>query len=87
MEVQVSALRAHLKTWIDRARSGDDVIVTERGNPIARIVAVDQASTIDRLTREGVISVPPRAVRPKATGRKRISSRGSVSELVRELRD
>ena len=83
----MSALRAQLKTWIDRARRGDEVIVTERGNPVAKIVAVDRASTIDRLTREGIISPPARAVRPKATGRKRVGSRGSVSNLVRELRE
>jgi prevent-host-death family protein len=35
MDVSVSALRAELKQWVERARDGEDVVVTERGIPVA----------------------------------------------------
>lgn len=41
MDVAVSELRANLKTYVDRARSGERVVVTERGVPVARLVPVD----------------------------------------------
>jgi prevent-host-death family protein len=43
MDVTVSALRAELAAWIDRARAGEEVVVTERGTPVVRLLAVDAA--------------------------------------------
>ncbi|MGH9379151.1 MAG: type II toxin-antitoxin system Phd/YefM family antitoxin [Thermoanaerobaculia bacterium] len=86
MEVAVSTLRATLKDWVDRARKGEEVVVTDRGIPVARLVPVDVAPVIERLTQEGVISRPRRAVRPKAVGRRRVHAHGSVSQLVSEQR-
>ena len=86
MDVAVSDLRAHLSEWLDRARSGEDVVVTDRGTPVARLVGVSSATTLDRLTSEGVISRPSVPARPKATGRPRVTAEGSVSDLVAEQR-
>lgn len=86
MDVAISELRSKLRTWVDRARSGDDVVVTERGVPIARLVAVDAADVIERLEREGIISRPKSGTRPRSTSRSRVKAKGSVSELVAELR-
>ncbi|MGH2732908.1 MAG: type II toxin-antitoxin system Phd/YefM family antitoxin [Actinomycetota bacterium] len=86
MEVAVSALRAHLKDWLDRARAGEEVVITERGVPLARLVSVDATPIIERLTRQGVISKPRRPGRLKATGRPRVAARGPVAELVTEQR-
>ena len=49
MEVSVSKLRAELKDWIEAARRGDEVVVTERGVPVARLSAVDSADLISRM--------------------------------------
>jgi prevent-host-death family protein len=86
MDVAVSELRAHLSEWLERARRGEDVVVTERGTPVARLVGVSSAPTIERLTSEGVISRPSVAARPKATGRRRVSAQAPVSDLVGEQR-
>jgi prevent-host-death family protein len=86
MEVAVSVLRAEFKDWVERARRGEEVVVTERGVPVVRLVPVDATPVIERLTREGVISPPRRSGRPKATGRERVRARGSVSDLVSEQR-
>jgi prevent-host-death family protein len=85
MDVSISDLRANLRTWVERARSGSDVVVTERGVPVARLVPVDATSVIERLERDGVLSRPTRS-RPRATGRSRVRAQGSVSELVIEQR-
>jgi prevent-host-death family protein len=82
MDVAVTALRAHLGDWLDRARAGEEIVVTDRGVPVARLVGLDATTLIEQLTRDGLISRPSRSPRPRATGRRRVRASGSVSELV-----
>jgi prevent-host-death family protein len=86
MDVAVSELRAHLSDWLERVRAGEDIVITERGTPVARLVGVSSATTLERLTSEGVISRPSVPARPKATGRSRVTAERSVSDLVAEQR-
>ncbi len=58
VEVAVSALRAELKQWIERARAGEDVVITERGVPVARLTGVESADLIARLERDGLLTAP-----------------------------
>ncbi len=87
MDVPVSALRAELKQWIDRAKAGEDVVVTERGVPVARLSAIGSADLIERLEREGFLT-PGGAERIPAEVTERAASRTAtpVSGLVRRLR-
>ncbi|WP_265522914.1 type II toxin-antitoxin system Phd/YefM family antitoxin [Oerskovia flava] len=92
MEVSVSALRAELKSWIERARAGEDVIITERGVPVARLTGVATADLVTELTRDGLLT-PAGAERPLAAPTERDEraagrpARGSgVSGLVRRIR-
>lgn len=86
MDVAVSALRAELAVWIDRARAGEEVVVTDRGTPVARLIAIETAPLLERLTREGILSRPKSAARPTASGARRVKSLAPVSELVGEQR-
>ena len=86
MDVAISTLRAELSMWIARARSGEEVVVTDRGTPVARLLAVDTAPLLDRLIASGVLSKPRRDDRPAARGAARAQASGSVSELVSEQR-
>lgn len=81
-EVGVAQLRRELKDWLDRAQSGDEVVITERGRPVARLSGIDVAPLLDHLTERGQISGAPRTARPTARGRKRVKAEGSVAELV-----
>ena len=54
MDVAISILRAELSTWIERARAGEEVVVTDRGTPVARLLAVDTAPLLDQLIQRGV---------------------------------
>lgn len=66
MEVPVSALRAELKSWIERAREGEEVVITDRGVPVARLTGVATADLVTELVRDGVL-VAPAGVRPVHT--------------------
>lgn len=86
MDVAVSTLRAELADWIDRVREGEEVVVTDRGTPVARLVSVDSAPLLEQLTQRGVLGRPRRAGRPTARGAARVRTRAPVSELVGEQR-
>jgi prevent-host-death family protein len=86
MDVAVSDLRAHLSEWLARARDGEEVVVTERGTPVARLLGITAASTLERLVAEGVIGRPDRAHRAPAAGRSRPRPRRPISDLVGEQR-
>ena len=86
MDVAVTELRAHLAEWLHRVQAGDEVVVTERGVPVARIVGVDAATELERLTAAGAISAPASAVRPQATGRRRPRAKRPVADRVSEQR-
>ena len=83
----MTELRAHLGQWIDAAREGNDVVITDRGTPVARIVALDSTPVLERLTAQGVISRPARSSRPIAGGRSRPKPRRPVAGIVSKQRD
>jgi prevent-host-death family protein len=85
MDVAISELRANLRAFVERAQAGEDIVVTERGVPVARLSPVSSADVLDRLTREGLVSRPS-AARPSARGHRRVPSVAPVSDLVGELR-
>lgn len=86
MDVAVTELRAHLSRWIDAAREGNDVVITDRGTPVARIVGLDSTPLIDRLTAEGVISRPISSTRPIAGDRHLPTPRRPVADIVSDQR-
>jgi prevent-host-death family protein len=86
MDVAITDLRAHLSVWLDRVRHGDEVVITERGVPVARLLGMNSTATLERLTAEGVIGRPAAAQRPKAAGRSRPRPRRPVADIVSEQR-
>jgi prevent-host-death family protein len=86
MDVAVTDLRAHLREWLERAREGDEVVITDRGVPVARLLGLTSTATLERLTAEGVIGRPPAGPRPKASGRRRPRPRRPVADIVSEQR-
>lgn len=86
MDVAITDLRAHLSEWLARALEGHEIVVTDRGVPIARLLGIDTSASIERLTAAGVIARPERAQRPMASGRPRPRPRRSLAEIVSEQR-
>ncbi|WP_421743133.1 type II toxin-antitoxin system Phd/YefM family antitoxin [Cellulomonas sp.] len=85
MDVPVSALRAELRQWIEAARAGEDVVITERGIPVARLSGIESADLLSRLERDGLLT-PATTARPAARAGDRSAAKGGVSDLVRRLR-
>ncbi len=86
MNVAVTELRAQLARWIDVAREGNDVVITDRGTPVARIVALDSTPVLAELTARGVISRPTKPTRPVAGARRRPKPKRPVADIVSEQR-
>ena len=86
-DVGIAQLRRELKSWLDRVRDGEEVLVTDRGRPVARLVGVDAAPLLEQLQAEGAISAPPTAARLVASRWIRARPDGAVSDLVVEARD
>ncbi len=85
MEVAITEFRSALRAYVDRARSGEDVVLTERGLPVARLVAIDAAPLLEQLEREGLLTAA-QAPRPRASGAPRARASGLVADLVSEHR-
>jgi prevent-host-death family protein len=87
MDVAISTFRAHLSQWLERVRAGEEVVLTERGTPVARLLPVGSAPLLDQLVERGVLSRPSRPDRPTARGAARVRASGPVADLVSENRD
>lgn len=83
MEVGIRELRDNLSRYLDRVRGGEEVVVTDRGHAVARVLPIDGERALDRLVSEGVVT-PAR--RPKQPAGKPIRTKGTVSDLVAEQR-
>lgn len=82
----ISRLRAELARWVERARDGEEIIVTDRGVPVVRLSSVESAPLLEQLTQRGILSKPSGARRPTARGAARVHAREPVSELIGEQR-
>jgi len=59
----ISEAKAKLSSLLDRVKAGEEVIITDRGKPVARIVQVpvddiDWDERLDRLERQGRVARP-----------------------------
>jgi prevent-host-death family protein len=85
MEVGLRELRADLSRLIKRVRAGEELVVTDHGKPVARLVPMDGERTIDRLIREGLVIPAPN--RGRRTHPKPIEGAEPLSDLVIDGRD
>jgi prevent-host-death family protein len=84
MEVGVRELRGRLSDYLARVRDGEEVVITERGMAVARIVPIIGGRTLDKAVADGLVSPAPKRARTRPN--RRTSSRGPVSDLVAEQR-
>lgn len=84
-EVGIRELKNGLSRYIDLVRSGEVVIVTDRGRPVARLSSVDASQDrLAELVAAGIVKAPEASTRH--VPRRRIRSKGPVSDLVAEQR-
>lgn len=83
MEVGIRELRAHLSRYLERIHDGEDIVVTDRGVPVARIVPMDGQRKIDRLIAAGLVQP---VAKPQGPPPRPVKAKGTVSDLVAEQR-
>jgi prevent-host-death family protein len=72
--VGIRELKSRLSEFVDRARAGEVITVTDRGRAVAELRPARARSTLDALIAEGFATVPdsrrplPRPVRGKGDG-------------------
>ena len=85
VEVGVRHFRDHLRRYLDIVDRGGEVVVTDRGRPVARLVPRGIESPLDRLMAEGLVRPPIRSKTPSGRIR-RVKPVGEVASVVAEQR-
>lgn len=83
LEVGVRELRNNLSRYLERVRGGEELIVTDRGSAVARVLGVSTQPVLGRLIAEGVVTP---AAQPKRRAKAPIKGTGTVSDLVADQR-
>lgn len=83
-EVGIRELRDNLSRYLKQVRAGEDLVVTDHGRAVARIVPLDAPRPLDHLIAAGLVTpaVQPKRSRPRT----RIAASGPVAPLVGEQR-
>ena len=81
--VGIRQLRDGLSRYLAEVRAGRSITVTDHGRPVARIVPVDEPSSLERLIAEGLVQ--PARQRTRSAPRP-VEASGTVSDLVAEQR-
>ena len=83
-EVGIRELKNRLSAYLDLVKEGEEVVVTDRGRPIARLVPIDGSTDrLAQLVAAGLVRPPLRARTPLGPP---IKTKGAVSDLVAEQR-
>lgn len=84
-EVGVRELHDQLSRYVRHAAEGGEVVVTMRGQRVARLSPLEVSDPLADLRARGLVQEPGRPKR-KAGGRKRLAAAAPVSDLVAEQR-
>jgi len=83
MTVGIRELKARLSEFVSRAASGEQIVVTDRGRPVARLVGLEGASVIERGVEEGWITP---ASRTHLSPAQRFPAPRSIADVLDEDR-
>ena len=86
IEVSVTEFRSNMRHWLATVKAGDEVVLTERNVPVARLVGVNGLTDWEQMIRAGRIT-PARKKRTKVSDMERVAAKRAVSEIVSEHRD
>jgi len=79
----VRELRNNLSRYLERVRGGEELLVTDRGSAVARVLRVGTEQVLVRLIAEGVVTPAPQ---PKRRAGAPIKGTGTVSDLIADQR-
>jgi prevent-host-death family protein len=86
-EVGVRELRADLSKWLARVEEGEEVVVTDRDRPVARLVRFEPRTGLEDMIARGIVRLPTKPKQPIDRSKMIKSSGGrSLSDIVIEER-
>lgn len=74
-------LRDNLRHYVELVRRGHELVVTERGKPVARLVGAEAMSRREQLIAQGLIT-PAKRPRRRSSEIAKIKARGGLSDLL-----
>jgi len=80
MDVGVRELKQQLSRYLDLVAAGEEITVTDRGRPKARLVPVLEQGVLEQGVDEGWVR-PARVVRPVGAARRHAAARRSEDVL------
>ncbi len=73
------ALHDRLSEHLERVKDGNEIVVTRRGRPIARLCAVNETDPLQDLVRRGLVTPPDR---PRSMRRARVQAVGPARAVI-----
>ncbi|MEX0850664.1 MAG: type II toxin-antitoxin system prevent-host-death family antitoxin [Gaiellaceae bacterium] len=89
VRVGVRDLRENLRSWLDRVKDGDEIVVTERGKAVAQLTPLDPPrSKLEELIEAGIVRPPlkPKRTRIDTSKLPRMTPGPTLSDIVIEQR-
>ena len=80
----VREVKNHLSAYLDRVRHGEEIVITDRGRPVARLTSLDPDTDRLQLLIDAGVITPSTA--PRSLPARRVHLKGSVGELVDDER-
>jgi prevent-host-death family protein len=86
----IKEIKNNLSRYLSRVKSGEEILITERGKPIARIIKESEEynsirSTLNPLIEKGLITMPSRRIKKNEPSRIQATGK-STAEMVAEDR-
>jgi len=89
-KVGVAELKAKLSEYLAMVKGGEEILITERGEPIAKIVQAEPMDDeLERLVRKGIVRPPIKPLPEDFFDRPRPKAKGEpISQtVIRERRE
>ena len=81
MKVGIRELRAHLSKYVRKAAAGEQILVTDRGRPVAKLEGLGGISMVEKGIAEGWITPPTRSgLTPAVYSKASLSTMEAIDE-------
>jgi prevent-host-death family protein len=80
----VREVKNHLSAYLERVKLGEEIVITHRGEPVARLTSVGpDVDRMQALIDQGIV-IP--AAAPRSLPARRVRVKGSLTDLVADQR-
>ncbi|HWL88196.1 MAG TPA: type II toxin-antitoxin system prevent-host-death family antitoxin [Polyangiaceae bacterium] len=90
--VGIREAKANLSYYLDLAQAGTDVVVTDRGKPVVRLMPIvvsekrSEQAVLEDMAESGMLELGTGTRRKKGRGSVKPSGGVSISKMVRDMR-